>query len=160
MSCLLHCSDAHFTCMLHLLICTYLESLDIFMIFLDKHCFCPCFCSDAFILHCIACHLITHVYCCLFTSLSYSICVWFTCSSAYASTLFQFTHCLLTIVRVMSIIIWFTVTYCFCNICCLIVMSWNYFVHVCNGPLSFAIFNFEVLVHCLHFHFFCIWLYA
>jgi len=48
---------------------------------------------------------------------------------------------------------------CFCIICYLIEMSWDYFVHVCHGPPLFAIFDF--IVYCLFSHFFvCIWCFV
>ena len=53
--------------------------------------------------------------------------------------------------------IWFNIYACF--ICCLIEMAWDYLIHVCNGPPSFVMFDFEV--HCLLFQFFvCTWCFT
>ena len=38
------------------------------------------------------------------------------------------------------------------------VRGWDYFVHACNSPPSFAIFDFGL--YCLLFQFFCIWSFA
>jgi len=38
-------------------------------------------------------------------------------------------------------------------------MAWDYLIHVCNGPPSFVMFDFEV--YCLLFQFFvCTWCFT
>jgi len=98
--------------------------------------------------------------CLLHCSLPYNTCILLLASLTYVHDLPAhlympqlFTHCLLAIICVAQLIVMYMIKHlCFCNICCSTEMPWDYFVHVCHGPPSFAIFDFEV--YCLLFQLF------
>ena len=118
----------------------------IFVTIVDKHCFCCRFCSEMCLLNCSPTHKPCLV---LLTSLTYH--VHDSPSHLYMPQLF--THYLSTIICIICewlLSIWFNIYASV--ICCSVEMPWGYFVHVCYGPLSFAIFDFGV--YCLLFQYY------